>query len=440
MGLHIWAIGAGYVGLVSGACMARLGHRVHVMDVNVDRIAMLQAGGCPLHEEGLPELLAEQRAAGRLSFHDHLPDSLADVDAVVLGVGTPQHPITGRADLTYLDAAFRDLLPRLGPDTVVITKSTVPVGTAERLAAWMARARPDLEGHTASNPEFLREGTAVADFLRPDRVVGGARTARGREVLQTLYAPMEAQGVRVFLTDTKAAELSKYASNAFLAAKIAFANDVAALAESLGADAGPALEAMGMDSRIGPQFLRPGPGYGGSCFPKDTAAMAAVGQDSGTVQYIVEAAIRGNHKAQERVAGRVADLLGPDVKGKKIAVLGLAFKPGTDDARDAPVLTIAPRWIAAGATVVGCDPAAAQTVAHLVPGLHIAPTAWDAVEGADAVVLMTEWPDYARLAPSALRARMAPHAVAADLRRAWDKNSLLAAGFDRVYRLGDGTI
>lgn len=438
--MKIWAIGAGYVGLVAGACLARLGHNVAVYDTNADKIAALNQGACPLHEEGLPELLDEGRQSGRLTFHDTLPEHLHDVDAVVLGVGTPQDPATGRADLRYLDAAFADLIPLLGPNTVIVTKSTVPVGTAERLAKWLEQARPELAGHTASNPEFLREGSAVHDFLYPDRIVSGARTARGAQVLRALYKPLEDQGTTHFVTDTQAAELAKYASNAFLAAKISFANGIAALAEELGADAGPALQAMGMDKRIGTKFLAPGPGYGGSCFPKDTHAISAVGRAAGAVQHVVEAAIEANEAAQNRAADAVVRLLGGSVTGKTIAVLGLAFKPNTDDARDAPALAIVPRWLAQGARVVGCDPAAGVAMAAQIPGLGFADNALAAAQSADAVVLMTEWAEYTALDLAALRAVMADGAVAADLRRGWDVEKLRQAGFARLHRVGDGTV
>jgi UDPglucose 6-dehydrogenase len=440
MAMQIWAIGAGYVGLVAGACMAHMGHTVAVYDTDAAKVDFLNAGGCPLHEEGLPALLKEGRAQGRLSFHNALPERMDDVDAVVVGVGTPQDPQTGYADLRHLDSAFADLLPRIGPRTVVVTKSTVPVGTAERLARWMAQERPDLEGHTASNPEFLREGSAVHDFLHPDRIVSGARTARGAEVLRAIYQPLEDAGHPHFVTDTRAAELAKYASNAFLAAKITFANGIAALAEELGADAGPALQAMGMDARIGPKFLAPGPGYGGSCFPKDTQAIAAVGREANAVQHIVEATMVGNAAAQQRAVDAVVRLLDGDLIGKTIAVLGLAFKPNTDDGRDAPALAILPHWLAQGARVVGCDPAAAEAVAAMVPGLELAASAEEAVVGADAVVLLTEWKAYTGLDLAALRRSMAPKAVAADMRRGWDLARLRAAGFDAMYRVGDGTV
>jgi UDPglucose 6-dehydrogenase len=434
MTLSLVMIGTGYVGLVSGACLAALGHNVLCIDVDPKKIETLNNGGCPLFEDGLPELLTKVRGSGHLRFSTQLPESLESVDAVFLGVGTPQND-EGRADMNYINAAFESLLPRLGEKTVVVTKSTVPVGTCSRLANWMKKERPDLEGHLASNPEFLREGTAVDDFMHPDRVVTGARTQHAHDTMTAIYKPLTDKGVAHLQTDPQSSEIIKYAANAFLATKIGFINEMAALCENVGGNVGAVAEGMGLDTRIGHRFLRAGPGYGGSCFPKDTSALKHIAKDAGTVANVTESAITANINAQQRMVDKIEKLAG-FLEGKTIACLGLTFKPGTDDMRDSPSLTILPALQAKGAKVKGIDVAGMEQAKDLL-NIEFCDNIAQTIQGADVLIMMTEWPEYTSLNPSDLAAQMNDDAVVADLRRVWTKKQLLESGFKDAYIVGE---
>lgn len=430
--MNIIMIGTGYVGLVSGACLASLGHTVTCVDIDPAKIDSLEKGGCPLYENGLPELLKTTQKSGNLTFSLGLPESLEDADAVFLGVGTPQGD-DGKADMRFINAAFGDVLPKLYPHTVVVTKSTVPVGTADRLLAWMKTDRPELPGHIASNPEFLREGTAVQDFLKPDRIVSGANTEHGTAVLKAIYQPLEDAGHPHLQIDPQSAELAKYAANAFLATKISFINEMAGLCEHTKADVGAVAQAMGMDNRIGKRFLRAGPGYGGSCFPKDTSALTHIAKEAGIPVQITQAAIDANTAAQERVIEKISNMT--SLEGKTIACLGLTFKADTDDMRDSPALTILPALQAKGAHIKAIDPAGMSQAKKLLD-ITFCDSVATCLAKSDIVIMMTEWPEYTGLNPADICAMMNQHASIADLRRVWTPERLKQAGFKNTYVLG----
>ncbi len=379
-------VGAGYVGLTTGACMAEIGHSVICADTIREKVERLQVGDIPIHEPGLSDIVTKNLASGHLSFVVGAAAAVADADVVFLCVPTPQGD-DGRADLQYVYAAAKEISQLMKPGTVVVNKSTVPVGTADAVAAIIDR--DDIE--IVSNPEFLREGTAVSDFLNPERVVVGAQETQAAARVAGLYGTL---GAPIHLTDTRSAEMSKYAANAFLATKLSFVNEVATLCESVGADVSDVMKVMGSDSRIGAQFLSPGPGWGGSCFPKDTRALLALANDNECDFEMLRSTIDSNESQFDRVVGRITGLLGGSLVGKKIAVLGLAFKAGTDDTRDSPAIAVIRRLIADGATVVGYDPVAQDVV---LEGLSKAVEPYSAADGADILVILTEWAEFGKL-------------------------------------------
>ncbi len=433
--LRIAIVGTGYVGLVSGTCLAELGHLVTCIDRDAAKIARLLAGEVPIYEPGLDRLIGVNVAAGRLTFASDLGAGIAGAGAIFIAVGTPSRPDDGRADLSYVLGAASEIGRNLSDYAVIVTKSTVPVGTNRKVAEAIRSANPAAEFDIASNPEFLREGAAIADFMAPDRVVIGTETDRSRKVMAELYAPLAARGCEMVDTGIESAELIKYASNAFLATKITFINEIASLCERVGADVMSVSRGMGLDGRIGPKFLQPGPGYGGSCFPKDSKALAHIGRDVNVPLQIVEAVIGANDGVKRRMIEKLEALCDGDFVGKRIAVLGVTFKPDTDDMREAPSLTIVPALIAAGATVRIMDPQGQHEGAALLPGATWHDDPYQAAEGADLVVILTEWAvfrdlDLARLARGMAKPRIA------DLRNVHAPEKLREAGFDRIAGIG----
>ena len=426
-------LGAGYVGLVSGACFAEFGVEVCLVDTDAAKVAGLRGGRIPIYEPGLDRLVEDNAREGRLRFTTDLAEAMAGADAVFLAVGTPSRRGDGHADLSYVFAAAEQVARAAAGPLVLVTKSTVPVGTGARVAELVRRARPDLDIAVASNPEFLREGSAIGDFMRPDRVVIGTGPGPGGEralaVLKRLYRPLYLIETPIVATSMETAELTKYAANAFLAMKVTYINEIADLCERVGADVHDVARGMGLDGRIGRKFLRAGPGYGGSCFPKDTLALARTAQDAGSPVRLVETTIDVNDRRKEAMAGRVVSALGGDVAGKTVAVLGLTFKPETDDMRDAPSLSVLPPLAAAGARLRAFDPAGTGTARQLLPaGVDYAENALDAAEGADALVLLTEWNEFRALSPSRLRGAMRGN-VLLDFRNVYDPEAMRAAGF-----------
>ena len=427
--MRIAMIGAGYVGLVSGACFAEFGTDVCVVDTEISKIEALREGRIPIYEPGLDKLVAENVADGRLTFTTDLKEAVRGAEAVFLAVGTPTRRGDGHADLSYVFAAAEQVALAAEGPIVLVTKSTVPVGTGRKVKEIVRKARPDLEIEVASNPEFLREGNAIGDFMRPDRVVVGVDSDRALTVLKKLYRPLYLIETPVVATAIETAELIKYAANAFLAVKITFINQMADLCEKAGANVHDVARGMGLDGRIGRKFLHAGPGYGGSCFPKDTLALARTAQELGAPATIVEQTIAANEARKAQMAERVIAACGGSVGGKTIAVLGVTFKPETDDMRDAPSLVILPALIAAGATVRAYDPQPSHAKPSLPGGVHWADSALDAARDADSLVLITEWNEFRALSPEKLRAAMAGKVVC-DLRNVWDPEAMREAGFD----------
>jgi UDPglucose 6-dehydrogenase len=425
--MRIAMIGAGYVGLVSGACFAEFGVDVTVMDVDPDKIAGLHAGRMPIYEPGLDKLVAENVRDGRLTFTTDLSVAVKGADAVFLAVGTPTRRGDGHADLTYVYAAAEQVAKAADGPLVIVTKSTVPVGTGREVQAIVRRVRPDGQISVASNPEFLREGSAIGDFMRPDRVVIGVDDDFALAALKRLYRPLYLIETPVLAVSIESAELIKYAANAFLATKITFINEIANLCEKVGADVHDVARGMGLDGRIGRKFLHPGPGYGGSCFPKDTLALARTAQDAGSPVRLVETTIEVNESRKGQMAERILAALGPQPAGKRVGVLGVTFKPETDDMRDAPSLVILPALVAAGVEVVAYDPQPAHARQSLPAAITFAGTALAAAEDADAVVVLTEWNEFRALSPDRLKAAMKGDVVL-DLRNVWDPAAMRAAG------------
>ncbi len=428
--VRIAMIGGGYVGLVSGACFAEFGTDVTLVEADGDKLTALMEGRIPIFEPGLNTLVEGNVKAGRLTFTGNLKEALKDVEAVFIAVGTPTRRGDGHADLTYVYAAAEQVALALSGYAVIVTKSTVPVGTGRRIAEIVRAARPDLDFDVASNPEFLREGNAIGDFMRPDRVVIGAESERAREVLRRLYRPLYLIEAPIVFTGIETAELTKYAANAFLAMKVTFINEMADLCEKVGADVHDVARGIGLDGRIGRKFLHPGPGYGGSCFPKDTLALVRTAQDYGAPSRLVEATVAVNDARKSSMAMRVIAACGGSVRGKTIAVLGLTFKPETDDMRDAPSLSIVSRLAGDGAVIRAFDPEGMDQARPLLPdSLIYCRDAMDAVSGADALVLITEWNEFRALAPERLRTAMRGK-VMVDLRNVYDPVAMRAAGFE----------
>lgn len=433
--MKIAMIGTGYVGLVSGVCFSDFGHDVVCVDKNPDKIDMLCRGEVPIYEPGLDVLMTSNVAAGRLSFTTDLATAVDGAEAVFIAVGTPTRRGDGHADLSYVMAAAEEIAAAITGYTVVVTKSTVPVGTNRQVKQVIARANPKAEFDVASNPEFLREGAAIDDFMRPDRVVVGVQHDRAAEVMAEIYRPLYLRDFPILTTDLESAEMIKYAANAFLATKITFINEIAALCERVGADIKQVSRGMGLDGRIGNKFLHAGPGYGGSCFPKDTKALARIGQDHGFPMQITETVIKVNDETRRRMVEKVTDMMDGRLAGKTITVLGVTFKPNTDDMREAPSLTIIPALIGAGARVRVVDPQGEREGAALLPGVHWLDDAYKAAQNADAVVILTEWNEFRALDLKRLAKRMSFPALA-DLRNIYSVNDAKRAGFLRYVSVG----
>ena len=433
--MKIVMVGTGYVGLVSGVCFSDFGHDVICVDKDPAKIERLNRGEVPIFEPGLEVLMAKNVAAGRLSFTTDLAAAVDGAGAVFIAVGTPTRRGDGHADLTYVMAAAAEIGQALTGHAVVVTKSTVPVGTNRKVAEVIRATRPQAEFDVASNPEFLREGAAIDDFMRPDRVVVGVEGERARKVMAEVYRPLFLREFPVVYTDLESAEMIKYAANAFLATKITFINEIAALCERVGADIKAVSKGIGMDGRIGNKFLHAGPGYGGSCFPKDTRALARIGQDHAVPMQIVETVIKVNDEVKRRMIARIEDLCDGVLRDKTIAVLGVTFKPNTDDMRDAPSLTILPALVGAGAKVRVCDPQGRHEGEALLPGVKWSDNPYQAANGADLVVLLTEWNEFRALdLPRLARKMNAPRM--ADLRNIYDRDEVIAAGFSDYLGVG----
>src|SRR5215213_6199238 len=394
--MRIAMIGTGYVGLVSGACFADFGHQVCCIDKDEAKIDGLNNGKMPIWEPGLEALVKSNAERGRLSFTKDLVEGGKGAEAVFIAVGTPARRGDGHADLTFVFEAVREVAPLVKPGTVLVTKSTVPVGTGDRIAEILAE-EGITDASVASNPEFLREGAAIADFKHPDRIVVGAEDERARTVLREIYRPLFLNQAPILFTGRRTAELIKYAANAFLAVKISFINEIADLCEAVGADVQDVARGIGLDNRIGAKFLHAGPGYGGSCFPKDTVALLRTADEAGVDQRIVRTTVEVNDRRKESMAARVAAALGGSVDGKRVAVLGLAFKPNTDDMREAPSLALVEGLLAGGAEVAAFDPVAAEQAKPMMPKVEFAPDAHAAAAGADALVIVTEWDEFRAL-------------------------------------------
>ncbi|MCK0151326.1 UDP-glucose/GDP-mannose dehydrogenase family protein [Marivita sp. S6314] len=433
--MKIAMIGTGYVGLVSGVCFSDFGHNVVCVDKDQRKIDMLERGEVPIYEPGLDTLMAKNVEAGRLAFTRDLAAAVDGAEAVFIAVGTPTRRGDGHADLTYVMAAAEEIAKAAKDYVVIVTKSTVPVGTNRKVREVVAAANPDLDFDVASNPEFLREGAAIDDFMKPDRVVVGVETDRAAQVMSDIYRPLYLRDFPIVTTDLESAEMIKYAANAFLATKITFINEIAALCEKVGADVKQVSKGMGMDNRIGNKFLHAGPGYGGSCFPKDTKALARIGQEHASPMYITEAVITVNDSIKRRMIDKLQDLCDGSFNGKTIAVLGVTFKPNTDDMRDAPSLTIVPALVGGGAKVRVCDPQGQHEGEALLPGVDWVDDPYAAVQGADLLVLLTEWNEFRALDLPQIAGSMS-RAAMADLRNIYNAEVAKDAGFLAYVSIG----
>ncbi len=433
--MRIAMIGTGYVGLVSGVCFSDFGHEVVCVDKDASKIDALKEGVIPIYEPGLDTLLAKNVSAGRLRFTLDLAEAVAWADAVFIAVGTPTRRGDGHADLTYVFAAAEEIANAMDGYTVVVAKSTVPVGTNAKIEEIIKKTNPDADFDVASNPEFLREGAAIDDFMRPDRVVVGVQNERAGEVMEEIYRPLFLRDFPIITTDLESAEMIKYAANAFLATKITFINEIAALCEKVGADVKEVSKGIGYDGRIGNKFLHAGPGYGGSCFPKDTSALARIGQENGMSLEITEAVIAVNENVKKRMIDKIVDLCGGSVNGKTIAVLGVTFKPNTDDMRDAPSLTIVPALIGNGAEVRVVDPQGKHMGEDLLPRVIWHDDPYAATDGADVVVVLTEWNEFRALDLGRMAKTMATPKMA-DLRNVYSEQDVANAGFTDYVAVG----
>jgi UDPglucose 6-dehydrogenase len=425
--MHVSMIGAGYVGLVSGACLADFGHRVTCIDKDVQRIAALKDGEIPIFEPGLAELVDANVRDGRLEFAVD-SSSVGEAEAVFIAVGTPSRRGDGYADLSFVYAAVREIAPLLADSAVVVTKSTVPVGTGDEIERILREMRPNTGLQVVSNPEFLREGAAIQDFKHPDRIVVGSGDPRARTVLAEIYRPLYLNAAPILYVSRRTAELIKYASNAFLATKITFINEIADLCEQVGADVQDVARGMGLDNRIGSKFLHPGPGFGGSCFPKDATALLKTAQDHGVPLRIVETVSAVNDQRKRAMARKVVAALGGSVRGKTIAVLGLAFKPNTDDTRDSPAIPLITALQDLGAKVHAYDPAGMEQAKPSLPAVDYCNSAYAAAEGAEALVIATEWEQFRALDLVRLKSVMA-QPVIVDLRNIYRADEMQRAEF-----------
>jgi UDPglucose 6-dehydrogenase len=433
--MKIAMIGTGYVGLVSGVCFSDFGHDVVCVDKDARKIERLKQGEVPIFEPGLAQLMAKNVRAGRLSFTENLAEAVAEAQAVFIAVGTPTRRGDGHADLTFVMGAAEEIGAALTGYAVIVTKSTVPVGANRAVADAIRATNPDASFDIASNPEFLREGAAIDDFMHPDRVVVGCETPRAQKVMAEIYRPLALRDYPVVYTGIESAEMIKYAANAFLAAKITFINEIAALCEKVGADVKDVSRGMGMDERIGNRFLQAGPGYGGSCFPKDTKALARIGQEHAVPMQITETVIKVNDEIKRRMIEKIEDLCEGHLRDKVIAVLGVTFKPDTDDMRDAPALTIVPALVGGGAKVRVVDPQGQREGEDLLPGVKWMDNPYQAAQGADLVVILTEWNEFRGLDLQRLARRMDQPRLA-DLRNLYDREEVEAAGFVAYVGVG----
>ncbi|MEM9289304.1 MAG: UDP-glucose/GDP-mannose dehydrogenase family protein [Pseudomonadota bacterium] len=426
--MRITMVGTGYVGLVSGACFSEFGHDVICVDKDASKIARLENGEIPIFEPGLDALVESNAKAGRLSFTTDLAEAVPGSDAVFIAVGTPSRRGDGHADLQYVYAAAKEIGTLLEDYTVIVNKSTVPVGTGGEVEAIIRDVKPALEFDVASNPEFLREGSAIEDFMRPDRVVVGTSSERARDVLRRLYRPLSLRETPILFTERTTSELIKYAANSFLATKISFINEMADLCEAVGANVQEVAKGIGLDGRIGSKFLHAGPGYGGSCFPKDTLALLKTAEDTGVPLRIVNAVVDVNKIRKEALADRVKSMLDGSVSGKTVAVLGLTFKPNTDDMRDSPALDLIPALVNEGATVRACDPEGVEQARPMLPEITYCDDAYEAIDGADIVVLLTEWNAFRALDIPRIKSLLtAPKML--DLRNVYRADEMRDAGF-----------
>ena len=426
--MRIAVIGTGYVGLVSGACFSEFGVSVTCVDKDVEKIERLRDGQIPIFEPGLDGLVASNTRAGRLTFSTDLKSAVAGADAVFIAVGTPSRRGDGHADLTYVFGAAEEIAQALTGYAVVVTKSTVPVGTGRKVGAILHKTRPEGAFDVVSNPEFLREGSAIGDFMRPDRVVIGAETERARDVMRALYRPLYLIETPIVFTAIETAELTKYAANSFLATKISFINEIAELCEKVGADVQDVAKGIGLDGRIGGKFLHAGPGYGGSCFPKDCLALVRTAQEAGAPVTLVEQVVAVNDERKRKMADKIIKACGGSVAGKRLAVLGLTFKPNTDDMREAASLTIIPVLQAAGAEIHAYDPEGGPEAAKLLSGIAFAEDAYAAMDSADAVVLLTEWNEFRALDLERVKGLLKSPTLI-DLRNVYKPAEMAAAGF-----------
>ncbi|MFN3518483.1 MAG: UDP-glucose dehydrogenase family protein [Sphingomonas sp.] len=427
--MRITMIGSGYVGLVSGACFADFGHQVTCVDKDDSKIAALDAGRMPIYEPGLDQLVANNVAAGRLTFTTDLAAGVAGADAVFIAVGTPSRRGDGHADLSYVYAATEEIARAATGPLVVVTKSTVPVGTGDRVEQILRDTRPDVDFAVVSNPEFLREGAAIGDFKRPDRIVVGTDDPRAREVMSEIYRPLYLGESPILFTGRRTSELTKYAANAFLATKITFINEMANLCEAVGADVKDVARGIGLDNRIGRKFLHAGPGYGGSCFPKDTLALLKTAEDYDAPVHVVEAVVKVNDARKRAMGRKVLAQLGEEPRGKTAAILGLTFKPNTDDMRDAPSIAIVQSLVDAGVTVKAYDPEGMEAARSVMPAsLTYCSGPYEAAEGADVVVIVTEWDAFRALDFQRLKSTMAAP-VLVDLRNIYDREDVERVGF-----------
>jgi len=428
--MRVAMMGTGYVGLVSGACFADFGHTVTCIDKDETKIAKLERGEMPIYEPGLEQLVERNVREARLSFATESAKAVGEADAVFIAVGTPSRRGDGHADLSYVYAVAEEIAPLLNGFTVVVTKSTVPVGTGDEIDRIIRAARPGADVAVVSNPEFLREGAAISDFKRPDRVVVGIEDERARAVMSELYRPLNLNETPILFTGRRTSELIKYAANAFLAMKITFINEIADLCEVLGADVQQVSRGIGLDNRIGSKFLHAGPGYGGSCFPKDTLALVRTAADAGSPVSLVETTVRVNDARKKAMAGKVAAAMGDDLKGKTVGVLGLTFKPNTDDMRDAPSLDIIPALTAMGAKVQAFDPEGHEA-RQMLRDVDFKPGPYEAVEGADLLLILTEWDQFRALDLARVKGLMRSPVVV-DLRNIYRPAEMRDAGFRYV--------
>ena len=431
--MNITMIGTGYVGLVTGACLAELGHRVTCLDIDATKVAELEGGRIPIFEPGLEGMIRRNVEKDQLHFDTNYETTIPGSDVVFIAVGTPSSD-TGEADLSYVETSVQMMAPHLAEETIVVMKSTVPVGTNGGVARQLADLRPDLSTAVGSNPEFLRQGNAVDDFMRPDRIVIGAEDDRSRRTLHQIYNPLIQAGVSVVSTNLETAELIKYASNAFLAMKLSFINEMADLCEQTGASIEDVAVGMGLDSRISDRFLAAGPGFGGSCFPKDTQALLHTSQVHGAPSRLVAAAVDVNRNRVRSMADKVAAAIGDSVLDKRIAVLGLTFKANTDDLRESPAIYIVQDLVGRGAKIVAFDPEGMDRARRVLPTIEYADDAWSAIDDADALVIATEWPEFSTLDLDRLKTRLAAPVVV-DLRNLYEPTDAAEAGL-RYHSIG----